>query len=92
MSITIEISESTERKIRDRAEKIGQTVDKVVGDLVEEVWDDHFPGEVASETSDKKLTINDLTGIFSSKSPVDTSTRASEIMRTELGLSSIGQE
>ena len=92
MSITIEISESTERKIRDRAEKIGQPVDKIVGDLVEEVWDDHFPDGVGNEARDQKLTIDDLTGMFSSRTQVDTSRHVSEILRGELGLSSLGRE
>ncbi len=43
MSITISISEKTEKKIRRQAAKSGQDVNKVVGNLVEEVWDERFP-------------------------------------------------
>ncbi len=92
MSITIEISAKTEKKIRRRAEKMGQSVDEVVGALVEGVWDEHFPEDESSETGGSRLTMNDLTALFSSKTPVDTSQRASEILRAELGRSSLGQD
>ena len=39
MSITITVSEKMKAKIERRAERTGQSVDKVLGDLVEEVWD-----------------------------------------------------
>ncbi|CAN5697810.1 hypothetical protein BH24ACI3_BH24ACI3_16890 [soil metagenome] len=92
MSITIDISEKTEKKIRRRAEKMGQSVDEVVGALVEGVWDEQFPEDEGNEPDGGRLTMNDLTGLFSSKTPVDTSQRASEILRAELGRSSLGQD
>lgn len=90
MNITIEVSEKTEGRIRRRAEKMGVPVNKVVSDAVEEFWNDNFSGEIGVETLEKKLTINDLTGLFSSEEKVDTSMKASEIMRSEMGLSRVG--
>ena len=43
MSITITVSKRTEQKIRRRAEATGEDIGKIVGSLVDEVWDEHFP-------------------------------------------------
>ncbi|MBX3287895.1 MAG: hypothetical protein KF855_00995 [Acidobacteria bacterium] len=95
MSITITVSEKTEKKIRKHVEQTGQDIDTVVdnlGNLVDEVWDEHFPSENGAKKEEKKLTLEDLTGMFSSEKPVDTSSRASEILRAEMGLSSLGRD
>lgn len=45
MSITITVSKKTEQKIRRRAEVTGEDIGKIVGCLVDEVWDEHFPDQ-----------------------------------------------
>lgn len=84
MSITITVSEKTEKKIRLHAEETGQDFDTVVdnlGSLVDEVWDEHFP--------DKKETLPNqphsifrLAGKYSSKH-TDTSSRMHEILYSD---------
>lgn len=83
MDITISVSEKTEQKIRRRAEKTGQNMDKVVSDLVEEVWDDHFPENGnRPEEEEYKNPFEPFLGMFSS-GKTDTSERMHEILYSE---------
>lgn len=80
MSITITVSEGTEAKIRRRAESTGVDVEKIVSDLVEEAWDDHFPEEGHSNSETPEHPLARFTGMFSS-GVTDTAERHSEILR-----------
>lgn len=82
MSITITVSEETEKKIRKRAEKTGEAIDKVVSDLVEEVWDEHFPENGNDSSSKKPHSLFQMAGMFSSN-VTDTSERMQEILYSE---------
>ncbi|MGH9946221.1 MAG: hypothetical protein ACRD6X_03385 [Pyrinomonadaceae bacterium] len=91
MSITITVSKETEQKIKKRAARIGKDVDKVVGDLVEEVWDEHFPGEVTSDPNNStkpeeyENPFTPFIGMFSS-GKTDTSVRYKEILREAIDM------
>jgi hypothetical protein len=80
MSITITVSEQTERKIRQQAKKAGRDVDKIVGDLIEEVWDDHFPENEKSGEDKAESPLAPFIGMFASGF-TDTAERHSEILR-----------
>jgi hypothetical protein len=83
MSITITVSEKTEAKIKRRAERTGQSVDKVLGDLVEEVWDERFPENGNNSTSaSKPHPLFRMAGMFNS-GVTDTSERMHEILYSE---------
>lgn len=89
MSITISISEKTEERIRRRAARIGQDVDKVVGRLVEEIWDERFPEVEANaglkSKNNEETYVNPFTpfiGMFSS-GKTDTSERMHEILYSD---------
>jgi hypothetical protein len=83
MSITIRVSEAIEDKIRRQAKKSGQPVDKVVGDLVEEVWDDHFPenGNSSSVVSESHSLFR-MAGMFNSVE-TETSVQMHDILYSE---------
>lgn len=81
MSITITVSENTEQKIRKRARTVGQNADKIVSDLVEEVWDERFP-ENGVRTPSKPHSLFEMAGMFRS-SVSDTSERMQEILNSE---------
>ncbi len=89
MSITISISDKTEQKIRRQAAISGQDVDKVVGKLVEDVWDDHFP-EAEINGNRESNRVDDeyenpfapFIGMFAS-GKTDTSERMHEILYSE---------
>ncbi len=84
MSITIKVSEKTEQKIRKRAAKIGREVDEVVGALVEEVWDDHFPQTGSNtETEEFKNPFEPFLGKFAS-GKTDTSSRYKDILLEDI--------
>jgi hypothetical protein len=80
MSITITVSEGTEAKIRRRAESTGVDVEKIVSDLVEEAWDEHFPENARSHSESSQDPLAPFTGMFSSGF-TDTAERHSEILR-----------
>lgn len=81
MSITINVSKKTEQKIRKRAMTTGQHADKIVSDLVEEVWDDHFPENGATSPS-KPHSLFEMSGMYRS-GVSDTSERMQEILESE---------
>lgn len=80
MSITITVSEGTEAKIRRRAESTGVDVEKIVSDLVEEAWDEHFPENGNPDSGASEDPLAPFTGMFSSGF-TDTAERHSEILR-----------
>lgn len=83
MTIKIKVSEKTEQKIRVQAAKTGQEVDEVVGNLVEEVWDEHFPENAPDPENGKyKNPFEPFIGMFSS-GKTDTSERMHEILYDE---------
>jgi len=80
MSITITISEKTERKIRKQAEKSGQDVEKIVSGLVEEVWGERFPENGVEQNGENRShALFRMAGMFSS-GKTDTSERMDEIL------------
>lgn len=79
MSIKIKVSEKTEQKIRLQAAKTGQDVDEVVGNLVEEVWDEHFPENETNDEKEFENPFKPFIGMFSS-GRTDTSSRYKEIL------------
>lgn len=83
MSINITVSEKTEEKIRRHAATTGQDIDKIVGGLVDEVWDEHFPenGKQVNKKH-KPHSIFRLAGKYSSKH-TDTSSRMHEILYSD---------
>jgi hypothetical protein len=81
MSITITVSEKTEKKIRQHVAETGQDIDEVVGSLVDEVWDEHFP-KGGSTREQKPHSLFRLAGKYSS-SRTDTSERMSEVLYSE---------
>ncbi|MGQ0540783.1 MAG: hypothetical protein ACT4O9_02890 [Blastocatellia bacterium] len=84
MSITIKVSEKTEENIRRQAAKSGQNAEKVVSDLVEEVWDDHFPENGNNPVEQEfKNPFEPFIGMFSS-GKTDTSTRYKESLREDI--------
>jgi hypothetical protein len=80
MSITITISEKTEKKIRKQAERSGQDVETIVSGLVEDVWDERFP-ENGSERNGENGShaLFRMAGMFSS-GKTDTAERMHEIL------------
>lgn len=80
MSITISISEKTEKRIRQQAAKTGQNVDTVVGNLLEEIWDERFPEESPEMDASKfENPFDQFIGMFAS-GKTDTSIRAKKIL------------
>ncbi len=86
ITVTITIPESIAESIEQQEN--GKSVDKVIQELVEEKY--ASPTKI-SET-ESKLTIADLSGMFSSKEIVDSAARHSEILNAEMGRSSLGRE
>ncbi len=84
MEITITISKETEKKIRSRSEKVGKKMENLVGELVEEVWDDHFPenGDNAKK-EEFKNPFEPFIGMGSS-GKTDTSERYKEILLNDV--------
>lgn len=82
MEITITISKETEKKIRSRSEKVGKKMENLVGELVEEVWDDHFPENGEHSVEHKPHSLFRLAGKYSSGT-TDTSERMSEILYSQ---------
>jgi hypothetical protein len=80
----VNVSEKTENRIRELADKTGQDAADFAGSLLDEAVQDRA---VTSQKGRKSLS--DLTGMFYG-GPGDTSERASEILRAEMGLSSLG--
>ncbi len=83
MSITITVSEKMKAKIERRAERTGQSVDKVLGDLVEEVWDERFPENGIDPSIDSSThKLFRMAGMFNSEA-TDTSERVHELLYSE---------
>lgn len=80
------ISKSAQSKIRQMAKEKGRSVEAMAAELLNEKIT-----EIELEKPRRK-TLEDLTGMFSSEKPVDTSSRASEILQAEMGLSSLGRD
>ncbi len=83
MSITISISEKTEAKIRSRAAKTGKDVATVVGDLIEEVWDEHSPKDETTDEMHSENPLKPFIGMFSS-GKTDTSGRYKDILLEDI--------
>jgi len=83
MSINISVSEKTELKIRRQLAKTGQDVDKVVGNLVEEVWNERFPEDESNVGEEEyENPFAPFIGMFSSEKK-NTSENMHEILYSE---------
>lgn len=92
MDITITISDIAVENIQEKAK--GRSVD----DFVEEFIEENFAnGSAADNLSgiekkpSRKRNLSDLAGMFSG-GPGDTAERAPEILRAEMGISSLGRD
>ena len=83
--MNVNVSETTEIRIKEIASQQGEDVANVAGLLLDEKI-----GELGLAAS-KKKGLADMTDMFYG-GPGDTSERASEILRAELGLSSLGRD
>lgn len=82
----INVSALTETRIRELAESSGQDAADLAGSLLDEA----VQNRVRTSSKGRK-SLSDLTGMFYG-GPDDTSERASEILRAEMGLSSLGRD
>lgn len=82
----VNVSEKTENRIRQLAEGIGRDPADLAGSLLDEAV-----RELATTETTGRKTLSDLTGMFYG-GPGDTAERASEILRAEMGLSSLGRD
>jgi len=83
--MNVNISEVTEIRIRELALSRGEDVADVAGSLLDEKI-----SELAPRTK-KRKKLSDMAGMFYG-GPGDTAERASEILRAEMGLSSLGRD
>lgn len=83
--MNINISESTETRIKEIALSRGEDVADVAGSLLAEKV-----GELTS-INKKRKKLADMAGMFYG-GPGDTAERASEILRAGMGLSSLGRD
>ncbi|MEQ1605117.1 MAG: hypothetical protein ABL999_09625 [Pyrinomonadaceae bacterium] len=83
--MNVNVSEVTEIRIREIARSRGEDVADVAGSLLAEKVSELTP----SAKKQKKLC--DMSGMFYG-GPGDTAERASEILRAEMGLSSLGRD
>lgn len=83
--MNVNISETTEVKIKEIASLRGEDVADVAGLLLDEKV-----GELGSAPP-KRKKLSDMAGMFYG-GPGDTAERHSEILRAEMGLSSLGRD
>lgn len=83
--MNVNISEVTEIRIREIALSRGEDVADVAGSLLAEKV-----GEI-TPISKKRKKLSDMAGMFYG-GPGDTAERASEILRAEMGRSSLGRD
>lgn len=82
----VNVSKAVESRIREIAKSSGQDIADLAGSLLEDAVN-----RVPTSRSVKRKTLSDLTGMFYG-GPGDTAERASEILRAEMGLSSLGRD
>lgn len=82
----VNVSKTTEQRIREMAKRNGQNSADLAGALL-----DRAVERIPASEPTKRKTLADLTGIFYG-GPGDTAERASEILRAELGESSLGRD
>lgn len=82
----VNISKAAEARIREIAVSSGQDIADLAGSLLEDAVN-----RIPTSGSGRKKTLSDLTGMFYG-GPGDTAERASEILRAEMGLSSLGRD
>lgn len=82
----VNVSKAVETRIREIAKRSGQDIADLAGSLLEDAVN-----RVPAKRSAKGKTLSDLTGMFYG-GPGDTAERASEILRAEMGLSSLGRD
>lgn len=83
--MNVKVSETTEIRIKEIAAQRGADVASVAGVLLDEKI-----GELGV-VAPRQKTLADMAGIFYG-GPGDTAERASEILRAEMGLSSLGRD
>ena len=82
----VNVSKTTEQRIREIAKSKGQQSADLAGALLEGAVE-----QLSLNEPPRRKTLADLTGIFYG-GPGDTAERASEILRSELGESSLGRD
>jgi hypothetical protein len=82
----VNISKKTEQRILEIAKQNGQEGADVAGALLEGAVE-----RIPSSVHGRRKTLADLTGIFYG-GPGDTAAKATEILRAELGESSLGRD
>ena len=83
--MNVNVSETTESRIREIASHRGEDVADVAGLLLDEKVSELAP------PSPKRKKLSDMAGMFYG-GPGDTAERHSEILRAEMGLSSLGRD